>query len=381
MIRKEATKGTPITPNTGIPLFNETLTTNPNLEDIDPIVGLKSARYDIIKGQRDHTGELTIPADPNLLGYFLDMLFTKTSTTGSNPYTHVFGLSTTTDPNSYTVDIAKGNVVYRFWGVQAREMGIDFSDNQGRIPVQVSALGCLSVREIATVSTNTITLKTEYDAAPNKGFVASDVVRVAKSDNSTTLDTTVTTVNADGITLVLGASAAAYAAGDFIYLRKQTPTFTLAGYVQWAKTEFRFAATASAALSAVHTPVESGSGWTLKHMMLPDEGSKRSGAYDPVSLIRGLGDAELRTRIFFDHPDDQNRFLATTKRACIVRHFVGATNQFELRVTFNNIVVAENPVNLAANEILYNDLTWRSKPDATDAQHFAVTCINAVATI
>jgi hypothetical protein len=199
-----------------------------------------------------------------------------------NPYTHVFGLSTTTDPNSYTLDIAKGSVVFRYWGVQAREMGIDFADNQARIPVQISALGCLSVREIASVSTTTITLKTDYDSTPNKGFVATDVVRIMKADGSTTLDTTISTVNADGITLTLGASAAAYAAGDFIFLRKQTPTYTLAGYMQWAKTQFCFGASASAALSATHTPVESGSGWTMKHMMLPDEGAKRSGAYDPM---------------------------------------------------------------------------------------------------
>jgi hypothetical protein len=379
MIRKETTKGTPITPNVGIPLFGETITTNMNLEDIDPIMGHKSARYDIIKGQRDHGGELTVPGDPNILGYFLDMLFTKTSTTGSNPYTHVFGLSTTTDPNSYTLDIAKGNDVYRYWGVQAREMGIDFSDNQARIPVTVSALGCLSVREIASVSTTTITLKTDYDPVPNKGFVASDVVRLTKGDGVTTLDTTISSVNADGITLVLGASAASFASGDLIHLRKQTPTYTLSGYMQFARTQFCFGATASAALSATHTPVEPGSGWSLMHMMLPDEGAKRSGAYDPVSLIRGLGDAELRTRIFFDIPEDQNRFMATSKRACVVRHYVGTNH--EVRVTFNNIVIGENPVNLSANEVLYNDITWRSKYDTADSQHFAVTVINSVSTI
>src|SRR5687768_6346439 len=98
MIKKETTKGTPVTPNIGIPIFSESLNTNVNLEDIDPIVGIKSARYAVLKGQRDHSGELTVLGDPNIVGYFLDMLYTKTSTTGSSPYTHVFGLSTTTDP-------------------------------------------------------------------------------------------------------------------------------------------------------------------------------------------------------------------------------------------------------------------------------------------
>lgn len=381
-IKKETTKGTPVTPTTFVPLYSENLTTKINLQDIDPIIGIKSARYAILKGQREHSGELTVLGDPNIIGYFLDMTLTKTSTTGSNPYTHVFGLSTTTDPNSYTLEIAKGNVVFRFWGVQGNELSIDFADNEGRLPVKVAALGCLSVREIASVSTTTITLKTDYDGTPNKGFVAADVVRITKSDNSVSLDTTISSVNSDGVTLVLGASAAAYAAGDFIQLRKQpTPTYSLTGSIQWAKTQFCFGSTAAAALSATHTPVESGSTWSVKHMMLPDKGALRSGAYDPVSLIRGLGDADLKTRIFFDSPDEQNRFLANTKRASVVRHLVGSTNQYELRTTFNNIVQDENPVNLKSNEILFNDITWKSTYDTSDAQHFAVTVINAVSSI
>lgn len=377
MIKKETTKGTPVTPTIGIPIFSESLNINMNLEDVDPIVGIKSARYAVLKGQRDYSGEVTVLGDPNIVGYFLDMLYTKTSTTGAGPYTHVFNLSTTTNPNSYTFDFAKGQAVFRFWGVEAREMGIDFADNQARFPVQVTALGSFTVREIASVSTNVLTLKTDYDDNPTKGLIASDLVRLYLA-NGTTVDTTVSSLTSTTVTV---GSAAGVTAGDLISLRKQTPTYSLAGYLQWAKTEFRFGATAAAALSATHTPAESGSGWILKHMMNPDEGAKRSGSYDPVSVIRGLGDAELKTRVFFDSLDEQNRFLSGLKRACVVRHFTGASNQYELRTTFNNIVQGENPVNLQTNEILFNDINWRSQYDTSDAQQFAVTVINGVSAI
>ncbi len=377
MIKKETTKGTPVIPNVGVPLFEESLSININLEDVDPIVGIKSARYAVLQGQRDYTGEVTVLGDPNIVGYFLDMLLTKTSTTGAGPYTHTFGLSTTTNPSSYTFDFAKGQAVFRFWGVEAKEIGIDFADNQARFPVQVSALGSFTVREIASVSTNVLTLKTDFSDTPTKGLVATDLVRLYLA-NGTVVDTTVTSVTATTVTV---GSAAGVATGDLISLRKQTPSYTLAGYLQWAKTEFRFGANATAALSATHTPVESGSGWTVKHMFKQDEGEKRSGSFDPVSLVRTLGDAELKTRLFFDTMDEQNRFLTVTKRACVVRHFTGASNQYELRTTFNNIVQGENPVNLKSNDILFNDITWRSQYDTTDAQQFAVTVINSVSSI
>jgi hypothetical protein len=377
-LKKETTKNTPVIPNTFVPLYTESLTTQINLQDIQPIIGTKSVRYSVLRGQRDHTGDITIIGDPDVAGYFLDMLLTKTSTSGSGPYTHVFGLSNTTDPNSYTLDIARGDIVFRYWGIQASELGIDFNDNEGRINTKVAGVGSFQIREIATVSTTTITLKTDYDPIPNKGLVATDVVRLYKPSTGATLDTTVSSVNVDGITVVLGASAAAFAAGDLIHLRRQTPTYSTPNLIQWTRSEFRFGATASAALSAAHTPVATGSMWSLKHTMNPDEGAKYSGSYDVYSLPRGFGDADLKTRIFFDTPEEQQRYLISTKRACVVRHYVGSA--YELRVTFNNVVQGENPVNLNLNEILFNDITWKSTYDTSDGQHFGVTLINNTTT-
>src|SRR5262245_31230181 len=97
-LKKETTKNTPVIPNTFVPLYSETLTTAVNLQDIEPIIGTKSIRYSTLRGIRDHKGEAVIVGDPDLIGYFLDMLLTRTSTSGGGPYTHVFGLSNTTDP-------------------------------------------------------------------------------------------------------------------------------------------------------------------------------------------------------------------------------------------------------------------------------------------
>ena len=57
----------------------------------------------------------------------------------------------------------------------------------------------------------------------------------------------VTVVERYGITVVLGGSAATDAAGDFIYLRAQPPTYTLITPFLWANTQYRFATTAAGA--------------------------------------------------------------------------------------------------------------------------------------
>jgi len=377
-VKKETTKGTAVTPNVYLPFFSDTLATSNNIEDIDPIVGLKAMRLSTQRGQRDHKGEIVFLGEPNTAGYILDMFLNKVSTSGGSPYTHTFR-GNTTNPNSYTVDVARGRSVHRYWGLEAREFEITFDNNRAKFNVGVSALGAFTGAKITNVSTNTLTISSEYDATPTKGLVTSDLVRIFLA-NGNVVDTTISSLAATTITV---ASAGAASTGDFITLRPATPTVTLVDYLTWARTEFRFGDTASAALSATQTQVEAGSGYKFMHKLLPDEGAKRSGSFDPVSLIRGRTDVELKTKIFFDTPDEQSRFREQSKRACVVRSFAGANNAstYELRATLNNLVVDGNPVNSEVGGVLFNDMTFKSRYDSSDAQMFDIVVINGVASI
>lgn len=379
--KKEATKGTPVSPQTGgviLPIFSESLGIDAALDDINPIVGLKAARLSAIKGLRSMQGEISFLGEPNTAGYVFDMLLTKGTTSGANPYTHPFTLSPATNPNSYTIDIAKGRVVHRFWGAEMKELGIDFDTNKMLLNGNLTALGSFTVRKIASVAGAILTLATDYSATPTTGLVAGDLLRIFLA-NGTVVDTTVTSIT--GTTVTVGTAGAA-ATGDLIGIRPTTPTLVLSGnYFTWGQTEFRFGATAAAALSNTHTPVEEGSGWNIIHEMRPDEGVGRSGSIDRISVVRGTGDIEVTTRVFFDTSDDYNRFLETSKRALVIRHFAGATNQHELRVTVNNMVGGESPVNLEVGGVLGQEITWKSTYDTTDGAMFDVKVLNAVATI
>lgn len=381
-VRKETTKGTPAgTPNVYIPYYKDSIITDIAQDEDTPIMGNKFARFQSLLGLRSHGGDITVKAEPNTAGYLLDMILKKGTTTGGGPYTHPFTLDINNDPNSYTWDIQKGRVVMRYMGAELSEIGIDFDKNKMVFNAKMHALKSFLVREVASVAgagPYTITLKTNYDQNPTEGLLVGDLMTVIKSDDSS-IDFEVDSV-AGATTLTCSENVSTIAAGDLIFLRAQTPSFTLKSDFLWARTEFRFAGSASSALSAAQTRLEQGSAWTLKHMLEADEGSQRSGSYDPATLARTIGDIEATLKAHFDLPRDLNRMLTNTGRALVIRHF-SEDSTYELRVTLNNFKFKEGfPEIETKNPVYYEGAVV---PDylTADGQAWDVKIINNVATI
>lgn len=379
-MKKETTTGTPVIPDVYTPLYDETFATNTNYQSQQPIYGQKYMSMSTLRGQRDHGGELVVLAEPNTTAHFINSLLVKGTTTGSDPYTHPFNESITTNPKSYTIDVAVGNVVKRFWGFQSSSITPDWQDNELRHRVKGSALGSFQARSVASISTTAVTLDTTYDSDPTKGLVAGDLVRIYKASDGSTLDSTVASV--DSATVVtLDDSASAFAAGDILHLRPATPNFSLLETFKWAKTEFRFADTAANALSATQVQVEQGSEFEVMHMFNDDAGEKRSGSFDPASLARKGIDSSLTVKKFFDTPEDIQYWNDMDKRSCVIRHFAGSSNQYEYRVTFHNLVV-DTPVPTAkSDDILYSDQTFKTNYDTSDGKGISLTVINGLSSV
>lgn len=375
-LKPETTPGTAVIPDVFVPLYSEDVSTDPHHVEDNPIVGNKFARYQLIQGQRSHGGDFTVLAEPNTTAKLLDMLMNKVSTSGANPYTHSFAFNQT-DPKSYTLDISTGNQVFRFMGAGLSKLSPTFEDNEMRFDCSASALKSFYSREIASVSTNVLTLTTTYDPTPTDGLVATDLLAI-ELPNGTVVNTTVTSITATTVTV---ASAGAAAAGDIIKLRPQTAAYALKTPFLWARTEYRFSTIdAATALNATQTRVEQGSEWSVMHNFEDDEGAKRSGAFDPAALVRAQADAEVKIKKFFDSAADLKAFMAKSKQALVIRHFseVG----YELRVTFNNVQIKEGAKpGLDSGSVLYAEMTFSPVYDNTDAQAVDIKVIDALATI
>lgn len=372
----EVTPGVPLTPNIFFPFYKNSLNTDLHLDEDNPIAGIRSAVFQQYMGQREHTGALEVLAEPNTTKYWLDMLFAQGNVSGGGPYTWPYteGLS-----KSYSMDFAKGQIVERFFGVMAEDMSPIWDKNKMKYGLGVSARGSFLVGQVATISTVTITLDTTKDPAPTKGLVAGDLVRVIKADGSSSLDTTIAAsgVNADGITITLSASAAAYAAGDFLVLRPQTPSYVLKTPFLWARTEFRFGSSAAGALAAAHTPIENGAGkWKLSHKFEKKGGSDRSGSFDPASLVRLQTDADVNLKMFFDAPNELQRFLNVGSQYCVIRHF--SESGYELRITLNQLKYKAHKRDLESGKIIYADIDGRPNYNLTDGQMFDVKVLNNI---
>lgn len=381
-------RGVAVIPTVDVPLYSESFATKINLQTDNPIIGNPFAVYNIFPAQREHQGEIEVLCEPKTLPNFLNMLLNKVSSTanGSGVFTHLFNLGNPNISNaSYTLDILKGDIVHRFYGCEIDSLTPVFqNDSYTKMKLSISALGQVSVVPIESAATTTITLNTTYDPEPGKGLVVGDVITLAKVSNGVVVSTenaTISAISADYLTLTVGSLTGTYVAGDYLYIAKRTVTPNLGIPFNWARTEFRFGETATVALNATHTPLEKSSNFEIMNEFEDKAGARRSGSYDPVSLVRKQGNASLTVKKFFDNGQELNDFLKRTKRACVVRMFGGlisGTTFNEFRVTFNNLKIMESPDSVTAGEIIYLEQKLQPQYDSNDQQAFSVSVINDI---
>lgn len=383
LLNKETTPGTPVAPTISVPLYDESMNTNANIQDLDPIDGTKFATYQSIPGVRSHKGDMTVLFEANTAAHFANAFMTQgTSTNAGGVYTYPFTLGL--DSASYTYELSLGNMVKRFFGAKISKFAPNLNKNEWQAKVSVSALGSFDAREISTVTGSgpyTITLADPngvFDGSPTRGLIVGDLIRFNHA--GTTIDATVATV-VNGTQFTTATNPTSVTAGDSVQLRPQAVTFNNVQPFLWSKTRFQFGATATAALSATHTPVESGSTFDIEHKFAEDDGAQRSGSFDPASLDRTRGDVSLTVKKLCDTPEDVIAFKNMNKTACVIRMYAGSTNQYESRLTYNALVM-DNPIgNLKAGDLVYATEKYHPNYSLTDGQAFDWKILNALTTV
>jgi hypothetical protein len=385
LIGRQTNPNTPVAATIGVPLYDESINTNGNFQDLAPAFGSKFATHSTVPGLRSHTGEITCMAEANTAAYLLDGLYTKgAGVNNAGIYTWPYTLGD--NSASHTYDISLDNIVKRYWGVHISAISPEWDSNEMQFKLSIHALGSFEGREILSITGSgpyTIVFKDPggiYDGAPTKGLLVGDLIRFFDVSAGTNVDGAVTAVtNGTTITCTAVAALTAYAAGDMIHLRPASPVFNNVQPFLWSKTRFQFGATAAAALSATHTPVEPGSSWELTHQFAEENGAPRSGSFDPATLDRTTGNVSLTVKKLTDTPEDLLAFKNMAKSAAVVRHFAGPANEYELRITYNALVTDTPLGNVKAGDLIFSEVSYHTNYNQTDSQAFDVKVLNALA--
>lgn len=381
----ETIPGVAVTPTDFLPYYDEGFETNLNLDEDEPAVGLYVKTYQVLQGQRDHTGPLEVLAEPNTAAKLVNMLLTLGAPSGSNPYTYVGTPNGTTKPKTYTLDVSLGGQqVKRFVGCALEKLGEKYDKNVMHFNGNISALGSFTIRTLSGTPTGTNpytgTLDTTYDPSPTTGLVVGDIMTLVKADGSASVNFAIATVPT-GTTFTTTTDITSLGSGDRLFIRPATVSLSalVAQPFSAARTQFCFGATASAALSATQTRVEPGSSWEITHPFNNAKGEMRLGGFDPASLVRLPPTFSVKVKKFFATEDDLAAWLNITKQSLVVRHYTGAANIYEFRVTFNNMKIkAGSLVKTKSKGVLYAEMEYIPQWDTGDAQQVAVTIINAL---
>ena len=380
MLGRESTIGTPVAATHTVPMLDETLISELNTNGESLVFGSKAARLLTTPGIRSHGGDITVLAEPTSTALLFDALLPRTSVTsiGSGYYSWLFNSTSWTSTGSYTVDVSKGITVSRFAGVQASEISPSWTDNRQSWKVKVSALKSFSGAVITSSATATLTLDTTNNARPAELLRTADTIGIrhanGTTENGTILSKTDTTVT-------LAAAPGTTVSGDVLYLRPATPTLEDLTPFLWSRTEFRFGTDATAALSAVHTPAEDGSEYSINHEFEDDKGAQSSGANDPSRLVRSKTiDATAKVKEYYESDAEAARYNALPKKALVIRSF--SEGQCEVRITLNNLTCikgGDKPL-VKADEALFYEREFQPNYDRVDGQMLSVTVINKLAT-
>ena len=379
-IGQQTAPGTPVTPTILTPYYKQSLETNLNLIQDKPVYGSKFEIFQQLQSSRSHKGSLTVMAEPFTAMYWADMALTLLSTTGSAPsVVRTYGLSNTVDPKFYTVDINLVSQVVRFFGVAASKLAMPFVNEEMQFDLSVSALGSFYGREIASIASQVVTLSTTYDPAPTTGLVVGDLITIKSIDGVTNLNTlTISAVTPTTVTVVGTITSAT--AGMMLVLRPNTAlTLSTQTPFLWPLTQYKYGATLSAAQSAAQTRLEVGTTLEIDHKFESDDGSKRSGGFDPASLIRTTGLYMFKTKQYFDNPDQLKVFNNMAKNACQIISTSGATAS--LAVNLNHFKVNKDALPTTFGQTIYQELEYGPQYDQTDGVGFTLVVTNASASM
>ena len=371
-VKPQASANTPVIPTVFLPYITDDVKTNQNFTRDMRLFGIDWAGIDLLRGSKEHSGNIEFYADPFSLGHILNATVKKGTTTddsGTPPlYTHPF---TAEDSDLYTIEFSVGAYYTRRY-YDVRVNNLEFSIDAGKVKVVsgIQAGGEWSVRNLKAAlsgANTTFDFDQDYSNAPAKGLVAGDVLVIGSTE------VTIASVNADlqGVTFLSTSITAS--AGDAVYLKCQTPSYTdKRPVLQFDNIYVGLGADATTALAnatcANQTPVhEIGVSFNNNLLSAPVSGDN-CGAR---TIQAQQKQASLTIKRLFSDITQVQKWINNEKQAFVIKMFgqkVNATNKEELRITINDARLITNNEPINQGEFIYDEQEFACLYDTSDAQ-------------
>lgn len=384
-LKPETTAGVAVRPTNFCPLVSESIKTILNLSPDRRMKGLDWKSDDLLPGDRKHEGDIVIYADADNLGHLLNMTYKKGTTTGDiNGYTHPFSVG---DPKSYTIEIQKGPYAQRYFGVKADQLKLEFVDQKLQATASIKATGQFSVSTLKVAlngSVSSLKLADDYDFRPTTGLVIGDVITI-EDNTGNLIDLTLTSVDADGETLGFANTTIIAEAGNKVYLKAQTPSYTgqfpplylgdtLIGVGSDSTT-----ATTNAGSKITATPFYQFS-FNLKNNLLD---TPVSGSKDPLQLIPQTREADITTRRLFEDVSQHKNWLNSSKQAITMiatgKEITANGTRESFTIKFHNVKLTTNEEPLEQDSLIFDTQTFEVLYDQTDGYAIEITLVNKTA--
>lgn len=374
---------TPVVPTIHVPLVSESIKVNPNVTADRRMKGLDWKSNDVSKGERPVSGDLTVWGDVDTLAHLFNMMHLKGSTTGNGTggYTHPF---TNGEGDNYTIEIPRGAYAQRFWGVRGDKLNISFSDNKMMAKLSIKALGHWYSGTLAVALTGAgmteLVLKQEYSLTPNKGLVVGDVLVVGG------VEVTLSSVDADGITVGFSSTSVTASVGDAVYLKAQTPSYTFTSEpLTVNNTLVGVGADDSAADTAAGSVSTAQQVDSLEIEFMNNLlEAKQLGVEGTGRLLNQVRECQIKMKKMFEDPDQHRKWIEEVKQAITVigrGKFIKSdfSTEEKLTIKFYNVKLTDNGEQLNVGGYIFDEQTFEALYDTGDAKAFTVDIVNRIA--
>ena len=371
-VKPQVSANTPVIPSIFLPYITDSVVTNQNFERDMRIFGIDWLGLGLLRGSKEHSGDIEFYADPFTLGHLLNMSLKKGVTTNDAGipavYTHPF---TAEDSKLYTIEFSVGGYyTRRYFDVRVNTLDLSIDNGKIKAATNVMAGGEWSVRNLKTSLSGAVTELTfdqSYSNNPAKGLVTGDVLIIGSTE------VTITGVTADLQGVTFGSISITATAGSPIYLKCQTPSYTdKRPILQFENVVVGSGATAVAALAnatcAAQTQVNE-IALSFNNNIVGDPLSGDS--CGPRNIQATVKKGTLTIKRLFSDITQVQKWINAEKQAFVIRMFgtlANSTTKEELKITINNarLITNNNPVNQGS--FIYDEQEFAILYDESDAQ-------------